>query len=200
MSDNSNNKKDFLLSEYSSLKSELQRRQNARIQVLGFTLAAIGTILGLIADKLAEQEVANYWIFIFVLVGLAFIIIIAASILTFHQTKHIELIGEYIHKNIEEGLFNVKGWESHWHSVREKRKKSKTSKELPKATNKPLALFYLLLSVAVFCMILASKISLKNNVILYLTIILLFVVSLIFIIRLYLSLPKWTIEVDSLNN
>ena len=47
---------DALLKEYDSLRNEIMKRQEARFYILAFTLAVIGTVLGLLCRIVLSSE------------------------------------------------------------------------------------------------------------------------------------------------
>lgn len=136
-----------LLEEYKSLRTEILERQNTRLHILGFTMAAIGTILGFaLRDNVSIGQELNWYVF--ALVSFALVILNAALILTIQHTQQIDVISAYIRKFIEPKIGI--GWETRWTRYRELKKSGKRSSGLPLGTSKPLTLFYAFMTLAVY--------------------------------------------------
>ncbi len=144
---------DGLLEEYESLRTEIMKRQDARLYIAGFTMAAIGTIFGLtLRDGVSiDMDGPNYYIA--ALVSFALIVLNAALILTIQYTQQIDVISGYIIKFIEPKIPGI-GWETRWTRYRElKRIKNPTFLGFPWGTSRALALFYAFLTAAVYSVI-----------------------------------------------
>ena len=155
--ENSSVRYDALLEEYKSLREEVLKRQDARLYILGFTLAAIGTIIGF---ALNEKDITRFEFdgYILALVTLALIILNAALILTIQYTQQIDIISSYIRKYIESKITEI-GWETRWTHYRNLKKCNPKSAGLPLGTSKPLALFYALLTASVYYIASISKVN-----------------------------------------
>ena len=106
-----------VLEEYKTSRTELMKRQDARLYIIGFTMAAIGTILGLILrDYASIAHELNYYVT--TLVCFALIMLIVALILTTQHTQHIIFISKYIRKFIEPEIHGIR-WETRWNEYRE---------------------------------------------------------------------------------
>ena len=139
---------DAQIEEYRSLRQEIMNRQNARFLILGFTIAAIGTILGAtLREEIFPGQQLNYYTF--ALISFALIIVIAASVLTIHHTQQIEVISAYIRKFIEPKVVGL-GWESRWTRYREAKRSNPKAGGLPLGTSKPLAVYYALLTISIY--------------------------------------------------
>lgn len=126
------------------LYSIIRRIQDARLQIFGVTMAAIGTILGFVLKEPVSVEQELNW-YILALVSFALVILNVALILTIHYTQQIQLISAYLQKFIEPKI-GIK-WETRWTHYR---KLKKSGSELPLGTSKPLAFFYALMTSAVY--------------------------------------------------
>ena len=130
-----------LLEEYNSLRAEIMKRQDARLYIAGFTMAAIGTILGLTLREGYSPigHDSNYYIA--ALVSFALIALNAALILTIQYTQQIDIISAYIRKFIEPKITGM-GWETRWTLYRKKkREKDPSFFDFPWGTSRSLALF-----------------------------------------------------------
>lgn len=134
------------IEEYKSLRQEIMSRQNARLLIMGFTIAAIGTILGLTLQEGISLDL-NYYAF--ALITFAIVIVIAALVLTIHHTQQIDVISAYIRKFIEPKVMGL-GWETHWTRYRESKQSDPKTGGLPLGTSKPLALYYAFLTISVY--------------------------------------------------
>jgi len=138
--------KEAMLEEYRSLREEIMRRQYARLLILGFTVTAVGTVLGLTL-RTAPRAGGEVDYYALALICFAEAVLIAAVLMTKSQTQHIEIIAGYIRTYIEsqrEGL----GWESRWAQYRRMRP---TGFSLPLGASRPLAVYYALLSIGAYC-------------------------------------------------
>ncbi|GAI26022.1 unnamed protein product, partial [marine sediment metagenome] len=89
-----------LLEEYKLLRTEILESQNARLYILGFIVAAIGTILGFaLRDNVSIGQELNWYVL--ALVSFALVMLNAALILTIHYTQQIDVISAYLRKFIE---------------------------------------------------------------------------------------------------
>jgi hypothetical protein len=147
-----------LLEEYKTLRSEILKRQDARLYVLYITMAIIGAILSFsLKDGLSVLQNQNLPIFVS-LMCFSLIVIIASIILTTQYTQQIMTIASYIINYIEDekiGLGQILHYETRYEQLRKiRRKDKKTSLEakifvLPITSSGALALFYLLLTICV---------------------------------------------------
>lgn len=188
-----------LIEEYKSLREELMRRQNARQLILGVTIIAIGSMLGLILREGAflEQDLKQGTdCYIFALITFAILIIIAALVLTIQHTQQIDTIGAYIRKFIEPKT--EFGWETRWMRYRELKKANPKAGGLPLGTSKPLAVYYGLLTISIY---LATFVTgLCSNRLFFIYISILTVFSLICSYDLYKRKTKgWKINWDMLD-
>ena len=141
-------KYDAQIEEYKSLRQEIMSRQNARLLILGFTVTAIGTILGLtLREENIFQARLNHYAF--ALIAFAIVIIIAALVLTIHHTQQIDVIGGYIRKFIEPKVVGL-DWETRWIRYRESKQSDPKASRLPLGTSKPLALYYAFLTISAY--------------------------------------------------
>lgn len=189
-----------LIEEYKSLREELMRRQNARQLILGVTIIAIGSMLGLILREGAflEQDLKQGTdCYIFALITFAILIIIAALVLTIQHTQQIDTIGAYIRKFIEPKT--ELGWETRWMRYRELKKSNPKAGGLPLGTSKPLAVYYGLLTISIY---LATFVTgLCSNRLFFIYISILTVFSLICSYDLYKRKTKgWKINWDMLDD
>ena len=123
-------------------------RQNARFLILGFTIAAIGTVLGVtLREGISLGQGLNYYAF--ALISFALMLIIAALVLTIHHTQQIDVISAYIRKFIESKVVGL-SWESHWTHYREVKRSNPKAGGLPLGTSKPLAVYYALLTISIY--------------------------------------------------
>jgi uncharacterized membrane protein AbrB (regulator of aidB expression) len=173
---NRNNEYNALIEEYKSLRTEMMRAQNARLLTLGFTITAIGTILGLTL----RGNYLNYNTSAF-LISFAILITIAALVLTIHLTQQMDSLGGYIRKFIEPktGLC----WETRWMRYRES-KKSNQKAGLPLGMSKALAKYYGLLTISISLMTSVTGIY-ANNLPAFVFILVLTISSLLYSCDLY---------------
>jgi len=108
-----------LLEEYKMLRTEILKKQDARLQIFGVTMAAIGVVLGLILREPVSVERELNW-YTLALISFALIILNAALILTIHYTQQIQLISTYLQKFIEPKI-GIK-WETRWTRYRKLKK------------------------------------------------------------------------------
>ena len=134
------------LEEYRSLRQEIMSRQNARLLILGFTVTAIGTIIGLaLQGEMALSQGLNHYVF--ALIIFAIVLIIAALVLTIHHTQQIDVIGAYIRKFIEPQVAGL-DWQTRWTRYRESKRPTPETGGVPLGTSKPLALYYAFLTIS----------------------------------------------------
>ncbi len=134
------------LEEYRSLRQEIMSRQNARLLILGFTVTAIGTIIGLaLQEEISLSDGLNHYAF--ALMTFAIVLIIAALVLTIHHTQQIDVIGAYIRKFIEPKVAGLE-WQTRWTRYRESKRSTPEAGGLPLGTSKPLALYYAFLTIS----------------------------------------------------
>ena len=132
-----------LLEEYRQLKQEIFNAQAIRYTILGFTVAATGTILGLIAKELASPEATRTFAAVFVSFGLG--LLIAAQLLTIHFSHWIIIAARYIREFIERRVPGIQ-WETRMLRLR------KEEKGQILRASRPLGGYYCFLAVAVYIM------------------------------------------------
>jgi len=185
---------DAQIEEYKSLRQEIMSRQNARLLILGFTIAAIGTILGL---TLQEEISLGLNYYAFALITFAIVIVIAALILTIHHTQQIEVIAAYIRKFIEPKVIGL-DWETNWIHYRESKRSNPKAGGLPLGTSKPLALYYAFLTISAYSV--TFVIGLYHHRIALILVSILALCSLAFSYDLYKRKTKgWRINWDVLD-
>jgi hypothetical protein len=135
--------------EYRSLREEIVRRQDTRLVILGFAVASMGALIGLTLKTNADA-VKGLDYYAFGLVSFALVLLIAALLLTIQITQQIEVIAAYIRRFIEPRTHGIR-WETRWARYRELRRSGAKSGGVPLGTSKPLALYYALLTIAVYC-------------------------------------------------
>lgn len=146
--DHTREKYDAQIEEYKSLRQEIMSRQNARRLILGFTITAIGSIIGFVLQgEIALEYDLDYYAFSLII--FAIVIIIAALILTIHHTQQIDVIGAYIRKFIEPKMPGL-NWQTYWFRYRELRRYSPKTAGLPLGTSKPLSLYYAFLTLSTY--------------------------------------------------
>jgi len=127
-----------LLKEYDSLRKEIAARQSIRFTILGFTVASIGTILGLTTQS-PSQGGTSFDYFTLALVCFALGLLITAQVLTIHLTQWIRSIADYIRTFIEPEVAGLE-WET----------RLKHGKKCHRwGTSKSLACYYAFLTLAV---------------------------------------------------
>jgi hypothetical protein len=189
-----------MIDEYKSLRDEIISRQDARTNILGFTITGIGVTIGLVISAI-DLKTGGINYFAFALISFALLIIIAALILTIQHTQQIDTISGYIKKFIEPNIYGIK-WESYYGKYRNLRKRNPKSGGMPLGTSKPLAIFYCILALAT-CLLLLP-VGLLHYWYATTFIVLLTIVSLSFSFNLYLRKTKgwhfnWN-ELDEQNN
>jgi hypothetical protein len=136
------NRHEALLKEYESLRKEIADRQTLRFTILGFTVATIGTILGLTADRTLQigSELDRFTL---ALVSFALGALITAQNLTIHQSQRIANIAAYIRVFIESQVDGIE-WET--------RLKHQKDRDHPRpqwvGTSRSLAGYYVFLTLA----------------------------------------------------
>lgn len=139
--------KNALLEEYKSLREEIMRKQHARLYILAFTVAGIGTVTGVVLKGgLVIVQGLNYCAL--ALISFALGMLIVALLLTIHHTQQIDLISAYIRTFIEPNVNGLR-WESRWTCYRESKRSNPKAGGLPLGMSKPLALYYSFLTIAV---------------------------------------------------
>jgi len=86
--------KNALLEEYKSQRSEIQKRQEARTIILGFSITAIGTVMSLIITNITNIALGPYGIT--GLIAFLLMILITSTLLTIHHSKSIIFSSNYI--------------------------------------------------------------------------------------------------------
>lgn len=179
-----------LLKEFDVLKREIADRQKARLTILGFTIASIGTILGLTGDRLPNIG-ASVDYFIFMLVCFGFGILITAQMLTIHHTQWILHTAAYIRKFIEAPIEGLK-YETRLEYQRQKHTHYKMTWV---GASKMFALYYIFLTIAIFAIAIIAHLCCFALSIMFL--ILLFMGSLFTTLNLYFHFSKgWKPEWD----
>jgi hypothetical protein len=130
------------------------KRQEARLAILGFTVAAVGTVIGLILNKSSNN---NDFYFNFALTISALALVITSLFLTVHHTQQIDIISSYIRKYIEPNVCGIL-WETRWTKYREILKSTPKSIGLPLGTSKPLAFYYGFLTLSIYTVSFVTKI------------------------------------------
>ncbi len=190
------NNKDGVLEEYKSLRNEIMRRQDARLLVLGFTVTGVGTLMGLTlgGGQIRAQEM-NYYAF--GLIGFGLVMVMAALVLTIHQTQSIDPISAYIRRFIEPNLTGIR-WESRWTRYREIHRSKICSGGLPLGASKPVSLYYGFLALGAY--LISFVTGLQNHLLALLVLSLLTVVCLGCSGDLYLRKTRgWKINWDNIN-
>ncbi|KPK65393.1 MAG: hypothetical protein AMK73_03110 [Planctomycetes bacterium SM23_32] len=136
-----------MLAEYGSLREEIMRRQQARLLILGFTLAGVGAVLGVAlgSDSSTSPELDHV---VFGLTGWGVLLVNGALMLTIYHTQAIERIAAYIRTFIEPEVDGLQ-WETRWAAFRQGRG-ARRIPALPMGLSRPLAVFYALLSLAMY--------------------------------------------------
>lgn len=134
-----------LIEEYKSLREEIMRRQYARLLILGYTVTAVGALLGLAARD-ASSAAQSLTYYRFVLLAFALLILIAALLMTINHTQQIDIIASYIRRFIEPRVNGIR-WESRWMRYRQSKLSPAKITALPLGTSKSLSLYYALLTV-----------------------------------------------------
>jgi len=184
-----------LLEEYKMLRTEILKKQDARLQIFGVTMAAIGVVLGLILREPVSVERELNW-YTLALISFALIILNAALILTIHYTQQIQLISTYLQKFIEPKI-GIK-WETRWTRYRKLKKSSSKLAGLPLGTSKPLAFFYALMTSAVYSLTFVTNLYIYPLALVLVSVIAIF--SFAFSYDLYHQKSKgWRINWDILD-
>lgn len=137
-----------IIAEYEALRTEIMKRQEARLYILAFIMAVVGTILGVSFQGSSPFTLNSY---LPIALGIfALIVIIAALALTIQYTQQNKTIARYIRKYIEPNI-PLMGYETRWKKYRDL--KSKTSRIFPMTTSRALAITYILLTSAVFLVV-----------------------------------------------
>lgn len=85
------NDRNVLISEYRSLRSEIMKRQDSRILLVGVSVTGIGALLGIILKDNSEF-LSNNTYSVFILGFFILLIIIIVLLLTIQQTKQIDML------------------------------------------------------------------------------------------------------------
>ncbi len=150
--DESKKRYDALLEEYKSLREEVMKKQDARLYIAGFTVAAIGTILGftLGSDMPIEHKPDHYLVG---LVSFALIVLNTALVLTLQHTMGIDSISAYIRKFIEPEMPGL-GWETRLQRYRKlARSKGRSLPIFATLASKSLSLFYASLTIGIYSVV-----------------------------------------------
>jgi len=135
------------LEEYKALRAELMRRQGARETILGLTTVSVATLFG-VASKEVSPKVMAPTLTGFSVVVFAYLIVIAAITITSDHTQMINLLGAYIRESIESKVEGL-NWHTHRFAYRRARR-GRVLSRLPLGASKPLAIYYLLLSLSAY--------------------------------------------------
>ena len=133
------------LEEYKTIRAEMLKRQESRLFIVGFTVAAIGTIIGLTLKPQPVGEAQGIGFYGLFLDGFGLLVLVAAQLLTIRQTQQNAIMAEYLRRFIEPVVPGIR-WESRWTCYR---KLNRTTDE-PLGTSAALALYYTLLTAAVY--------------------------------------------------
>lgn len=180
---------EHLLEEYRSLREEILGRQNARMQTLQFTMAALAAIIGILGflkfgndnGALVIQGMISSYILSFSILGM--IIIIAALFLTIQNTLQIFIISQYISQCIE--TRTDLNWQTSWIEYRKIHEKGLS---LIGGTNKALALLYAFLAIPFLTF--PFVIFPLNSTLHMIVVLLIFVIILALAIKLYRVDPE----------
>ena len=121
-----------ILEEYKEIRAEMLKRQESRLMIVGFTVAAIGAIIGLTLKSQpvdGAQGIGFYGLF---LDGFGLLVLVAAQLLTIRQTQQNAIMAEYLRRFIEPVVPGIR-WESRWTCYR---KLNRTMDE-PLGTSQP---------------------------------------------------------------
>lgn len=151
--------KEGLLAEYASLRQEILKRQDARLATLGYSVTAVGAVIGF-SFKPAPQGAQMFDYFAFVLTGFAFVVIIGALLLTVQNTQQMDALAKYIREAVEPGL--GMGWETWWARYRK-------SYGMRLGTSRALALYYAVLTTGIYGVTLLAGLYLYLPALLILT-------------------------------
>ncbi len=174
-------RKQGLIEEYRSLRDEILRRQNARVLVLGFTLTAIGAVIGLsLGGKVPATQLPT---FVFALSLFGLVLLLAALLFTIQNTQQIDIIASYISTFIEPEIDGIQ-WECKWRAYREIRALTPKLGRMPLGTSKPLAVYYGVLT-ATMCAV-PIVVGVRDHFIAYVFIFLLALPCLLCSANLYL--------------
>ncbi|MBN1123022.1 MAG: hypothetical protein JXJ17_18240 [Anaerolineae bacterium] len=133
-----------LYEEYQSLRTEIAQKQNARLYILAFTVAANGTIISsLLGDRFVPPTPVD--LYALALISLSIGMLIVAELLTIQSSQQIRIIAEYIRVLIEPNDRCLQ-WEAQWKHFREHYGGNK----MPTGASKPLAIFYGFLTISVY--------------------------------------------------
>jgi hypothetical protein len=146
------------------------KRQEARLSILAFTMAVVGTILGISFQGSSPFVLNSY---LPVALGIfALIVIIAALALTIQYTQQNKAMTGYIRKYVEQEI-PLMAYETRWKKYRTL--KTKTSWMIPLTTSRALSITYILLISAILLVISFPALGLDSfNCILALSTIILF--------------------------
>jgi hypothetical protein len=144
-----------LLKEYETLREEIMKRQESRFYILAFTMAVVGTILGISFQGSSPFALNSY--LPIALSIFALIVIIAALALTIQHTQQNKIIAKYIRKYIEPKI-PLMGYETRWRKFCDLKRKE--SWLFPMTASRALANTYILLTSAVFLVMIYPVFSL----------------------------------------
>ncbi len=151
-------KYDGLLIEYNSLRNEIMKRQDARLYILAFTMAVVGTILGISFQDSAFIRGNSYLpsaLGIFALV-----VILAAIELTTSNTQQNHFIATYIRTYIEPNVPMMR-YETRWRKYCELKRADRFS-VFPMSASRSLSITYVLLTASV-CSIVAYQVAVLQS-------------------------------------
>lgn len=177
---------EMLLKEFDALRKELAEKQKERLHILGFTVASIGTILGLTASQISHIGTdLDYFVFALVCFGLGMLII--AQVITIHYTQWIRHVAAYIRIYIETHIDGL-NWETRLNLQREKYSHYKRSWL---GTGKMLAYYYGFLTCAIVGIAIVA--NLHHFILSIVVVSALLVISIGSALNLYFHISKgWT--------
>jgi hypothetical protein len=148
--------KTALLEEYKSLRSEIQKRQETRTIILGFSITATGTVMSLIITNIANITLGIYGLT--GLIAFLLMILITSTMLTINHSKSIVFVADYIACFIEP-YFPLMGWEHRSVAINAMLRPNRKYK-MPLGQSRFFAIHYLFLLIFVYTFALIIKLYL----------------------------------------
>lgn len=105
-----------LLVEYNSLRDEIMGMQRQRLQIISFTVGAVGAMLSIAGNTVLGSETIDPWRRLLVAAGgaiAAYAIVIPSLIMTISLQQGIRRLGGYIRTFIEPFVPGLR-WQFHW--------------------------------------------------------------------------------------
>jgi hypothetical protein len=131
----------LVVAEYQSLRAEILQAQQTRALLLGFSLAATGTLSGLALGYGNRGGDCN--LLVPGVVAFALVLIAVAANFTAVLTQRIDLLSGYIRRDIEGRYRERPMWETVWTAVRRRRSSDVDwVGRLPMGTSKAYAFYY----------------------------------------------------------